>query len=102
MKYWHYVFLLGICIGVWTCSTGNNNANKIAPPTPSNLSGQELAAIYCANCHLKPEPNLLDKKTWEKGVLPDRLEGVGGAILFALLLPVEQVQTPMHMPNRNT
>ena len=81
MKYWHYVFLLGICIGVWTCSTGNNNANKIAPPTPSNLSGQELAAIYCANCHLKPEPDLLDKKTWEKGVLPEMSYYLGKRLL---------------------
>ena len=68
-------------MGVWTCSTGNNNANKIAPPTPSNLSGQELAAIYCANCHLKPEPDLLDKKTWEKGVLPEMAYYLGKRLL---------------------
>ncbi len=37
---------------------------------PTNLSGKELAETYCANCHLKPEPESLDKKTWEKGILP--------------------------------
>ena len=81
MKYWHYILLLGISIVVWTCSTGNNNADKIKPPTPSNISGQELAAIYCANCHLKPEPELLDKKTWEKGVLPEMAFYLGKRLL---------------------
>ncbi len=81
MKYWHYILLLGISIVVWTCSTGNNNADKVTPPAPSNLSGQELAAIYCANCHLKPEPELLDKKTWEKGVLPEMAFYLGKRLL---------------------
>ncbi|MDF2157453.1 VCBS repeat-containing protein [Algoriphagus sp. CAU 1675] len=36
-----------------------------------NLSGEQLANFYCANCHLKPEPEVLDKATWEKNVLPD-------------------------------
>ena len=81
MKHWHYVFLLGISMGVWTCSADNNNADKTTPPTPSNLSGKELAAIYCANCHLKPEPELLDKKTWEKGVLPEMAFYLGKRLL---------------------
>lgn len=31
----------------------------------------ELAQRYCGSCHLFPEPSLLDKRTWEKGVLPE-------------------------------
>lgn len=31
---------------------------------------ERLARKYCASCHAFPEPYLLDKKTWEKGVLP--------------------------------
>ncbi len=34
-------------------------------------SGKLLAIKYCANCHLFPEPHLLDKKTWTKSVLPN-------------------------------
>jgi FG-GAP-like repeat len=32
--------------------------------------GEKLARNYCASCHAFPEPDLLDKKTWESGVLP--------------------------------
>lgn len=34
-------------------------------------TGEELAKIYCSNCHLFPSPSLLDKTTWKKGVLPN-------------------------------
>lgn len=39
-------------------------------PEPSDLSGEELAQLHCGGCHGFPQPNLLDKKTWEKSVLP--------------------------------
>jgi hypothetical protein len=32
--------------------------------------GEKLARTNCAACHAFPEPRLLDKKTWEQGVLP--------------------------------
>jgi FG-GAP-like repeat len=32
--------------------------------------GERLARSYCATCHLFPEPALLDKKSWTRGVLP--------------------------------
>jgi FG-GAP-like repeat len=33
--------------------------------------GKILAIKYCSNCHLFPEPDLLDKKTWTSSVLPN-------------------------------
>ncbi|HZI24526.1 MAG TPA: hypothetical protein VFD46_05590, partial [Chryseolinea sp.] len=30
-----------------------------------------LARQYCGSCHVFPEPSLLDKKTWEKKVMPE-------------------------------
>jgi hypothetical protein len=33
--------------------------------------GEKLAKSYCSSCHLFPEPNLLDKKTWKDKVLPN-------------------------------
>jgi len=27
--------------------------------------GQELASVYCANCHLEPSPNILPKHSWQ-------------------------------------
>lgn len=35
------------------------------------LDGKQLADVYCGNCHLKPEPEVLDKSTWGNSVLPD-------------------------------
>src|SRR5207244_12000496 len=32
--------------------------------------GRKAAHIYCQSCHLFPEPDLLDKKTWIEQTLP--------------------------------
>lgn len=37
----------------------------------AHLSGRQLAQAYCQGCHLFPEPALLDKQSWERGVLPN-------------------------------
>jgi hypothetical protein len=46
-------------------------------PTPKQRTlqddvadGKKLAKIYCVSCHQLPTPDLLDKKNWERGVLP--------------------------------
>jgi len=36
----------------------------------SQQTGEELAKVHCASCHLFAEPKLLDKSTWEKDILP--------------------------------
>lgn len=36
----------------------------------SQTEEEKIARSYCSSCHLFPEPSLLDKKTWVKGVLP--------------------------------
>lgn len=42
-----------------------------------DLSGEQLANGYCAACHLKPEPEVLDRHTWETSVLPDMRKRMG-------------------------
>jgi mono/diheme cytochrome c family protein len=37
----------------------------------SPQSGEELAKVHCASCHLFPDPELLDKSTWQNKVLPE-------------------------------
>ena len=32
---------------------------------------ERLAKQYCGSCHVFPAPSLLDKKTWEKKVMPE-------------------------------
>ena len=55
------------------CTSGGRRR----PPRPTGLSGQELAEIHCGNCHLLPAPGLLDKATWENGVLPEMAYRLG-------------------------
>src|SRR3954466_3784031 len=44
----------------------------------SNASpGEKLARTYCGACHAFPEPQLLDKRTWVEGVLPQMAPRVG-------------------------
>ena len=60
MRYFHiYILLMVVSIAFYTC-------------TESEFSkGERLAKIYCASCHLFPEPALLDKKSWAKSVMPE-------------------------------
>src|SRR5438093_13320515 len=37
---------------------------------PQRSEGERLARTYCAACHAFPEPDLLDKHTWQSGALP--------------------------------
>lgn len=43
-------------------------AVSASAPAPAN--GEELARKVCSGCHLVPEPDLLDRKTWEVQILP--------------------------------
>jgi FG-GAP-like repeat len=54
--------LLNLLIG-WTIL-----ASVSCSPPPQ--TGDELAKVYCASCHQYADPALLDKKTWQTGVLP--------------------------------
>ena len=70
------VWLLG-------CPSGTSTKNA-GPPVPTSFSGEALARTHCQSCHLFPDPSLLDKKTWQQGVLPNmemRL-GVSDAMPF--------------------
>src|SRR6202165_6279598 len=44
---------------------------------PHKSEGEQLARTYCAACHAFPEPQLLDKKTWATGVLPQMAPRLG-------------------------
>lgn len=44
---------------------------------PYTTEGEKLAHTYCAACHAFPEPQLLDKKTWQAGVLPQMAPRLG-------------------------
>ncbi|SOD97567.1 FG-GAP repeat domain-containing protein [Spirosoma fluviale] len=67
--------------------TGSMSANPEA--TETNPTGKQLAQRYCGSCHLFPEPELLDKKTWVTGVLPTM------AMRLGLKLPGQDTLKPL-------
>ena len=76
--------LWGVLVGMMLWSSCGQLAERKQPP-PSlyqlsqsdlDLSGEQLARGYCASCHVMPEPEILDKATWQK-VLPDMRKRMG-------------------------
>lgn len=55
--------------------------------TNTSQSGEELAKVHCASCHLFPEPNLLDKSSWKNNVLPDMALQLGFQINGDMIYP---------------
>lgn len=53
-------------------STPANETPATLPsiPAPTQLTGKQLSQQYCGSCHQYPAPSLLDKTTWQRGVLP--------------------------------
>ena len=49
-------------------SCQQNKNGKVSASTIAE--GKALASQYCQSCHLLPDPNWVDSKTWENGVLP--------------------------------
>ncbi len=74
-----------VCFSLAVGAACNPISERKQPPpslgqlakTDLNLSGEQLANAYCGNCHIKPEPQVLDKETWEKSVLPDMRKRLG-------------------------
>ncbi len=48
-----------------------------AKEDPLIMEGRLLSQHYCGNCHQTPAPNLLDKETWVKHVLPAMAPNLG-------------------------
>ena len=59
-----YIITLTIYFGI-LLSYNCNDA-----PKESDSETIKMAKLYCGSCHEYPEPELLDKQTWKKAVLP--------------------------------
>ncbi len=67
---WGIFLLNGIFTFFYSCT---NNSKQTEDGTPNGESigqGKLLAEKYCQGCHMLPDPSLLDKKSWNDGVLP--------------------------------
>ena len=60
------VILFTILITAFSKLAGSDKKDSLYKPVQT---GEELAKIYCATCHIFPSPSLLDKSTWQKSVL---------------------------------
>ncbi len=60
---------------------------------------EAIAKKTCASCHKFPDPSLLDKKTWETGVLPEMSYRLGLGNRFELMTRIsdEQFQSAMQL-----
>jgi len=65
------LILLPVLLGIYSFKSNNPSLANDSIHFNSETTGKELALIYCKICHLFPEPDLLDKKTWTTSVLPN-------------------------------
>lgn len=89
--------LLFLTFLFFQCGQKKSSPEIYTPPKPSNLSGKELAQTYCVSCHQLPEPQLLPKEIWEKGVMHNmalRL-GVGNQLGFLMGLNNDEMMAVM-------
>lgn len=59
---------------------GCETASHVNTPAENIADGKALSLQYCQSCHKYPDPSLLDKATWETGIMPQ----------MALRLGIEQ------------
>src|SRR5437667_9437994 len=59
-------------VGTLACATLLSSCGRV-----SQSNGEKLARADCAACHMFPNPDLLDKKTWVSGVLPQMAPRLG-------------------------
>ncbi|ARK12370.1 VCBS repeat-containing protein [Fibrella sp. ES10-3-2-2] len=79
--YFSTTFLVLLVSQFMACQSGQPaSTTPAAPLTASHLTGKQLAATYCGNCHLLPDPSLLPKTIWRDRVLPQMALRLGFSI----------------------
>jgi hypothetical protein len=64
------LFCAFVFIGLNSCTSSARDAYGQPVADSSLRRGKELAAMYCGSCHQLPDPALINKLSWQKGVLP--------------------------------
>ncbi len=85
-------------------SCNNDNNNTSTDDSGSRVeNGKALVKQYCQSCHMLPDPSLLNKKSWLKGVLPEMAPRLGifsyGTILYPRV--TDGSISPDFYPRRN-
>ncbi|HEX3935282.1 MAG TPA: VCBS repeat-containing protein [Puia sp.] len=69
--------------------------NSVGQPIEDSAisSGKALAATYCGSCHSLPDPSLVNKVSWERGILPEM-----GPRLGIFRFGTQRYQSAIHDP----
>jgi len=65
--------LLGVALGNagWLPLNAAETEGRDSPKSSASImEGEKLARQVCVSCHIFPEPQVLDRKTWQEQVLP--------------------------------
>lgn len=71
--YIRFLIFATLLVAIGSCYSGGDTALN----DPVIAEGQQLAQQHCGTCHLIPSPDLLDKETWVKHVLPAMAPNLG-------------------------
>lgn len=88
IKNFHLMMVSAALLFALSCTSGEDK--QAIDLSPSNLSGKELAELHCSGCHAFTPPELLDKRSWETGVLPEMSLRLGMGNLFSKLTGMDQ------------
>jgi hypothetical protein len=66
-----FKLFLGFTFLFYQCEKKQRPSEGYKATHTSNLSGRELAQTYCVGCHQFPNPQLLPKKIWRQGIMPN-------------------------------
>ena len=91
------IVFLFLIFFLFQCKQQKSTPEVYMPPKPSKLSGKELAQNYCVGCHQLPEPQLLSKGIWQKGIMPNmalRL-GLGNQMGYLMGLNNDEMMATM-------
>ncbi len=70
------ILWFALLVFMLTGCASNLEAEKSKEEEAKGLSAEGVAQLYCADCHVFPEPQLLDKKSWQS-VLPSMRHFMG-------------------------
>ena len=70
-KFLYQVLSWCTIISLFSCNNFKKNPSHKKVPDSHIAKGKVLAANYCQSCHILPDPQWLDTKSWENGVLPE-------------------------------
>ncbi len=84
------------------CNADTNNKPSDDPGSRVE-NGKVLVKQYCQSCHMLPDPSMLDKKSWLKGVLPEMAPRLGIFSFGEILYPrvTDGSISPDFYPRRN-